>query len=292
MPFLSNSYSTPTKTVGVILAGGRGSRMASHQPKSLHTIGHKTIIEHILGTMSQLPLDLICVILWEKNFTQFLPVLTKCVRSWSANHPRKIPQLSVCLQKDPHGTAYATACASFLWPEITPPSYCAGKLLTTQHTEFYQQTQPAPYSVLVCPGDTPALCLHTMKKLITDHHRNHSQLSLIGCHFDHPYGYGRMVLDDDHQLVKIVEEKHASPQEKKITLCYSGVMIATTKKLFTWLNQVPLNPESREYYLTDIIEQAPKHKTSFIVANQSAYFLGVNSQEQKRTLDHLMTSAT
>lgn len=282
--------------MGLVLAGGRGSRMQSTLPKSLHKLAGKTIIEHIIIHLARLPLSSICVVLWEHNYSEFLGVLDRI--SDHLNQP-----ISICLQRDPLGTAYAAGCSGYLWPELPLPEYCDGKVLRHPH-------HPLPHSILICPGDAPAICENTINQMIHQHHQKSSPLSLIGCYFDNPFGYGRIVLNRQEHVERIVEEKNASSTEKAIKLCYSGIMVAQTHKLFQWLGQVQPNPVTGEYYLTDVIAMVKEVKDkggsrdsqrngyesaggSYLYrANSPHHFLGINSETQKRSLEAIMTSTS
>ena len=270
-------------TVGVVLAGGRGSRMESHLPKSLHTILGKTMLEHILWILSGLFLERICIVLWEENYSQFLPVITS-FQEQRESKKLQLPKIAIVLQKDPHGTAYAVGCASYLFEGAQSPGYCEGRLW---HPD--QNISPVD-SLLICPGDAPALCLSTLKKLMIEHVQDQAHLSLIGCYYPHPHGYGRIIRAGSRP-VQIVEEKDATDEQKSLNLCYSGVMMVRLPQLFSWLSDVEPNAITGEYYLTDIMAMAYRtspHRTHLLVTDQPNRFLGVNSEEQKKTLENLM----
>lgn len=291
---LSQHNAATSKTIAVVMAGGRGSRMQSALPKSLHKIGEESFLEHILRSLNELPLRGICVVLWEANYRMFLPVLER----FQAAHPGAHP-LAVCLQQDPGGTAYAAACLAALWPEdLATPEYCQAHLLEDFGVAGIDVT--AVESVLICPGDTPALCSATLRHLLDDHQVQGASLSLIGCYFANPFGYGRMVCDEQGQLLKIVEQKDATPTEQAIQLCYSGVMVAQLRPLFFWLAQVRPNHITGEYYLTDVIKMAcagvggshgvPRGsaKLHYLVAESAEAFLGINSPKQRVVVEHIM----
>lgn len=257
--------------------------MNSTLPKSLHKVSQITIMEHILCSLLDLNLSGICVVLWEQNYELFLPVIDRFKQKYPSH-----PPFAVCLQRDPGGTAYAAACVGGLWPKhVLRPSYCHSRVLQG----FDGLTNTPGDSVLICPGDTPALCQSTLKQLMSEHSLYRSQLSLIGCYFDPPFGYGRMVCDDQGQLRQVVEQKDATLDQQRIRLCYSGVMMAQTKPLFDWLAQVEPNTITGEYYLTDVIAWASRSQVlvHHLVADKWQCFLGVNSQKQRSVVEDLMS---
>lgn len=94
-----------------------------------------------------------------------------------------------------------------------------------------------------------------------------------------PTGYGRMVMGSDGTLDRIVEQKDATPAERAITTCNSGVLCADAKQLFQLLAQVKNDNSKGEYYLTDIVAlgRAANIKTHLVVGVESDT-LGVNSK--------------
>jgi bifunctional UDP-N-acetylglucosamine pyrophosphorylase/glucosamine-1-phosphate N-acetyltransferase len=96
-----------------------------------------------------------------------------------------------------------------------------------------------------------------------------------------PGPYGRLVLDADGGLQRIVEAKDASPLELEITLCNSGVLAAPAAQLFTLLRAVTCENAKQEYYLTDVVALARAAGGTVVVktAREEA-LMGVNSQEE------------
>ena len=94
-----------------------------------------------------------------------------------------------------------------------------------------------------------------------------------------PAGYGRVIMDDDDAVLRIVEDRDATVAESQTTLCNGGIMAVRTPLLFTLLAQVTNENAKGEYYLTDIIgiAAAAGHKIDCAVVDQ-AEFIGVDSR--------------
>ena len=111
-------------------------------------------------------------------------------------------------------------------------------------------------NILILLGDVPLLRSETIMKLLGNHERYKSDLSVLTAKARDPEGYGRIVRDENREFVKIVEEKDASEEEKKIKEINGGIFYGDAKLLFDSLEQVSNKNAQGEYYLTDIIEIA------------------------------------
>ena len=139
-------------------------------------------------------------------------------------------------------------------------------------------------TVLILYGDVPLLKLETIQTLlgnVTD-----KALALLTVNLDQPFGYGRIVRNTAGQVIKIVEEKDATPAEKLITEGNTGIMAVQGQSLKKWLNQLNTSNVQGEYYLTDVIEMAVADQISIVTCQPETEdeVLGVNNRIQ---LSHL-----
>jgi len=105
---------------------------------------------------------------------------------------------------------------------------------------------------LILYGDVPLIqhsTLHQMRK-------NVDGLTILTVFLSDPKGYGRIVRDDQGDVVSIVEEKDATAEHRKICEVNTGIMLAPTSQLKSWLNKLGNNNSQGEYYLTDIVGMA------------------------------------
>ena len=109
-------------------------------------------------------------------------------------------------------------------------------------------------SVLILYGDVPLIKQETLSKLITASEQG--ALGLLTANLPNPAGYGRIVRNDAGEVVKIVEEKDASEEQRKISEINTGMLALSSTKLKGWLDQLENNNAQGEYYLTDVIGMA------------------------------------
>ena len=138
--------------------------------------------------------------------------------------------------------------------------------------------------VLILYGDVPLLKIATVKKLLE--HASQRSLGLLTVKLDIPTGYGRIVRDIDNKVAKIVEEKDASVNEKKITEVNTGILAVHGGHLKKWLDKLTNNNAQGEFYLTDIIEMAVTDGVEILTTEPEKIdeVLGVNNRVQ---LSHL-----
>jgi len=152
--------------------------------------------------------------------------------------------------------------------------------------------------VLVLYGDVPLVRAETLEKLleaVTD-----ESIALLTVELANPTGYGRILRDQNNQIIAIVEQKDASKEQLAIREVNTGILAAPAKYLKQWLPQLSANNAQGEYYLTDIIALAVKNKLS-VAAQQPLgewEVQGVNNrlqlaelerQHQRNIADQLMT---
>jgi len=134
-------------------------------------------------------------------------------------------------------------------------------------------------NLLVLFGDAPLLTQGTLSRL-TARLQSGADLSALGFRAADPTGYGRMVVEGD-RLIRIVEDKDASHDERRIDLCFAGMLAGRAGAIFDLLHQVDNRNAQSEFYLTDIIAIARKRGLNCaIVEGDEKEMLGVNSRAQ------------
>jgi bifunctional UDP-N-acetylglucosamine pyrophosphorylase/glucosamine-1-phosphate N-acetyltransferase len=133
--------------------------------------------------------------------------------------------------------------------------------------------------LLVLFGDSPLLTPVTLGRLLARLHTG-ADIAALGFRAANPAGYGRMIAEGDI-LKRIVEEKDASEAERKIDLCFAGMLAGNAKKLFEILRKIGNKNAQGEFYLTDAIGLAREAGlTCAVVEGHEAEMLGVNSRAQ------------
>jgi UDP-N-acetylglucosamine diphosphorylase/glucosamine-1-phosphate N-acetyltransferase len=108
--------------------------------------------------------------------------------------------------------------------------------------------------VLVLSGDVPLLTEKTVRALIGYHRATGAVATILTAEVPDPTGYGRIVRNRDESVMRIAEEKDATPQEKKIGEINSGIYVFSRKDLFEALGQITPENTQKEYYLPDVFE--------------------------------------
>jgi bifunctional UDP-N-acetylglucosamine pyrophosphorylase/glucosamine-1-phosphate N-acetyltransferase len=143
--------------------------------------------------------------------------------------------------------------------------------------------------VLLMAGDVPAVNPLSLKDFVDSSLSAKAPLSVLGMEVPEPRGYGRLVSNGD-ELVKIVEEKDADDETRRITVVSSGVIFAETKLLFELLAELRPNNAQKEFYLTDTIGlcHARGQRPRFYVAKDWQYFSGINDRQQLASVEALI----
>ena len=142
--------------------------------------------------------------------------------------------------------------------------------------------------VLVLYGDTPLTRVSSLKKLLDASETE--KLGLLTVNMKNPAGYGRIVRDSAGKMLKIVEEKDASDEIKKITEGNTGILCAETASLKRWLNSLKNDNQQGEYYLTDCIAACvAENKTvaSVLIADENEV-AGINNKLQLEQLERVL----
>ncbi|MDE7212954.1 MAG: bifunctional UDP-N-acetylglucosamine diphosphorylase/glucosamine-1-phosphate N-acetyltransferase GlmU, partial [Anaeroplasmataceae bacterium] len=113
--------------------------------------------------------------------------------------------------------------------------------------------------VLILPGDAPFITSETIEEFARFHKNNNNLLTIGTIRLDSPFGYGR-VIREQNQIVRIVEEKDASIEEKEIQEVYAGFMCVNLVTLKEFITRIENKNEQQEYYLTDLVELVSKQE--------------------------------
>ena len=142
-------------------------------------------------------------------------------------------------------------------------------------------------TVLVLYGDVPLIKAETLEKLLKK--VSITSLALLTVTLDDPTGYGRIVRDKDHAVIKIVEQKDANENELQITEGNTGILACKGSQLKAWLSRLSNNNAQNEYYLTDIIEMAVDDGLTIETtqAGSQDEVLGVNNRNQLAHLERV-----
>ncbi|MBQ8997313.1 MAG: NTP transferase domain-containing protein, partial [Clostridium sp.] len=108
--------------------------------------------------------------------------------------------------------------------------------------------------IVVLCGDTPLIQPETLTNLFKFHKENNYDVTVLTTTIDNPTGYGRIIRDENSNLLKIVEHKDANQEELLVTEVNSGIQCFNGKALLDALSKLTNNNAQGEYYLTDTVE--------------------------------------
>ena len=210
------------------------------------------------------------------------PLAGKALLAHVVDTARQLAPEKLCLVYGHGGEAVRTALTApdLAWVLQAPQ-------LGTGHA--VQQALPhlgASGTTLVLYGDVPLIQAATLKRLVQ---ASHDALAILTVELADPSGYGRIVRDSEGQVVRIVEQKDATPSECAIREVNTGIMAMPTACLGDWLGRLSNSNAQQEYYLTDIVGMAVAAGLPVRTANpQHAWeVLGVNSKVQLAELERI-----
>ena len=229
----------------VILAAGKGTRMKSELPKVLHQIFQKPMLSWVVDAVNNLDCK-----------TQTITVVGHKSELVQEYLKKNYDNAKTVLQAQQLGTGHAVASAV---SEIGDFDGC----------------------VLILCGDTPLITTSKLKSFVEAHELYKNDITVMTCDFDDPTGYGRIVRDENGNVVKIVEQKDATQNEKQIKEINSGIYCLNWAKVKHAFCELKNNNAQGEYYLTDIIEWANSNnlKVGGWVNNDNREIFGVNSKK-------------
>jgi bifunctional UDP-N-acetylglucosamine pyrophosphorylase / glucosamine-1-phosphate N-acetyltransferase len=206
----------------VVLAAGEGTRMRSDTPKVLHPVCGRPMLLHVIDALVALPLERIVIVV---GFGAEL--VTKTVHEQVATET----PIEFVEQRELRGTGDAASVA-----------------LTASGFDGDGEDD-----LFVITADMVLVRPETLAHLARVHRQSDAAATLLTAVVDNPSGYGRVVRDDNDELVEIVEEADATDEQRLINevnpsfYCFRRGLLAPALRR--------LSPENAqgEYYLTDVI---------------------------------------
>ena len=228
----------------IVLAAGEGTRMKSSKAKVLHSIAGRSLLGHVLHAVKQLDAEEIRIVVGSgrEQVEEHISLI--------APHARTV------FQAERNGTGHAAQLA------------LAG--INAQGT------------VLVLAGDTPMLTGDSLAAFIAAHAAGNFSASVLTAEHPEPTGYGRIIRDDADELLKIVEEKDATDEERFIFEVNSGVYAFNGAALAASIGKLTNSNAQGELYLTDVIGILKNEGASVaaIMIEDFTEILGVNDRVQ------------
>jgi len=205
-------------TAIAILAAGKGTRMNSRRPKVLHEVGNAALLLHAWRISREIDPDLTVIVAGEG-----CDAIREFARASGIS-------AEIAIQAVPGGTGHAVLAA---------------------------QSKLAGFegNLVVLYADTPFVRPATLRKMLLSAESG-SAVSVLGFHASDPTGYGRLLLNGDGTLGKIVEHADATESERLVAYCNGGAVCASNRILAELLGEIGSGNAAGEVYLTDAVEVA------------------------------------
>jgi bifunctional UDP-N-acetylglucosamine pyrophosphorylase/glucosamine-1-phosphate N-acetyltransferase len=206
----------------IILAAGKGKRMQSELPKVMHLLRDRPLIDYVVGAVESLKIKPVVIV----------PDDSDLVRNFLEK------RAYYAVQTERLGTGHAVSMAE---------KKLSGK---TDH-------------VAVLYGDMPFITVDSVKNLIDEHISRGNVLTLMTVKTPdfsdwraQFYDFGRIIRDENNNIIKIVEKKDASPKELNIKELNTAFFCFKSDWLWENLKKIKNTNAAGEYYLTDLVKIA------------------------------------
>ena len=240
------------KVAVVILAAGMGTRMKSDKAKVLHEIADRPMIVYVVETAKKIAGDNVVVVIGNQART---------VRESLSGYP----ELLFAYQDQQLGTGHAVLCAL---PHI--PDHCE--------------------EVIILCGDVPLIQPETIAGLVKNHLDGGRDVSLLAVEMDNPFGYGRVLVNENNSIAAIIEEADATAEQKEIRLINTGVYCINKNFLLEALPKIGTDNAQGELYLTDVIGigYRENRKMGVQIFDDCLQIIGVNTCQDLKLVDEIM----
>lgn len=209
----------------IVLAAGAGTRMRSGRPKPLHRICGRPMVLHVIHALAKLrPVRTVVVV--GHGAEQVTKKVHEAAPAWA--------NVAFAEQREQNGTGDATTIGM---AALGGDDYDDDAL------------------VVVLPGDTPLLRPETLDELVATHVGNANAATLLTSVLPDPTGYGRVIRANDGRVLRVVEQRDASPDELDVREINTSIYVFRRDLLGPALRNLTTDNSQGELYLTDVVGQ-------------------------------------
>jgi bifunctional UDP-N-acetylglucosamine pyrophosphorylase / glucosamine-1-phosphate N-acetyltransferase len=237
----------------IILAAGLGTRMKSTKPKVLHEVLGRSLVGHVLRSVKAIRPE------------RQIVVVGAAADQVRAHLAEVAPEAETVFQEKQLGTGHAVSIAMDAYPDLKG-------------------------TIVVAFGDAPLLRSSSIAELVEVHEKKGNAVTVLTAVVDDPTGLGRIVRDNEGNVLRNVEHRDADPDELAIREINSGTFACDADVLREQLERLSTANDQGEYYLTDIIELAREagHTVGAVVVDDPTETLGCNDRAQLADLRRIL----
>lgn len=237
----------------LVLAAGKGTRMRSELPKPLVPLRGRPIVDHLGRALRR---------------AGFAPVML--VVGHGAHQVRRTlgSRYRYATQDRQLGTGHAVMVAR----------------------DPLHHLEPRPEHLFVSVGDSPLLREHTLRQLRRLHLDTGADCTFLTGVFQDPLPYARVIRDAEGRLLRCVEERDATPEERAVRELFTSHYLFRFEVLWDRLAAIPRNPSTGEYYLTDIVGLLIRQGASLrsLRVDDPRELVGLNTPEELAWADRVL----
>ncbi len=255
---LPQSRQTPQSLDVLILAAGLGTRMKSKRAKVLHELGGSPLIAYVCRAAKGLDPDKIFVVVGHQA-AEVMKAVEAEVGSLA----------EFVMQAQQRGTADAVLSAR-------------------------AQLENRNSLLVILSGDVPLLKAETLEHLIDAHRSSGAACSILSVRLENPTGYGRIVRNSNEDFARIVEQRDATDEDRKVKEINSGIYCFDSGKLLAALDRVKPANDQGEFYLTDVAEILMKQgeKVDVHLHGDAREVSGINTRAELAEFENLLRRNT
>ena len=235
----------------VILAAGLGTRMKSAKAKVLHAAGGQTLVEHVVDTALEL------------------------------TSPERV---SVVIGHQAPAVREALSDRGVRFIEQTEQKGTGHALLAGRDA-----LEGMAGDLMVLYGDCPLISAATLRRLEAQHASSGAAATVITTILEDPTGYGRVIHDAERNVLAIVEQKAATPEQLSGKEINSGIYCFSAELFWAHIGRIRPNNPAKEYYLTDVVGLLNEsgHKVRSMRIYDPGEVLGINNRVELAQVDKI-----
>ncbi len=210
----------------MILAAGLGTRMKSRRAKVLHELAGRPLVAHVVRAAFALNPEVLLTIVGHQADDVEKAVRDEAVRLVTSGAEAK-PELLFALQTEQRGTGHAVLAARELLKGKTNP-------------------------LVVTAGDVPMMQSAMLQRLVEKHNAEQNDATVLTVMLDDPFGYGRIIRDEEGHYLRCAEQKDGTPEELAVKEVNVSIYCFNPQSLLAALEHLRSDNAQNEYYLTDV----------------------------------------